>query len=204
MTNQHFDDLGVTSWCCYHHRCPIALANTNHHNKNQVSYIYIIKCMITISCISLKTWECTAQGMLESRKMTKQTDWLAKQLSQAACVLEDLKCKCWGASDIVGTKSSISHHLLLGGERRSKRKCLKIFLERAILPTETYWINWKWNCFKGNTRATSERQDGACMGFPECTDTILNCTELSQYLLSVSEVVSTAATVLVLVFILTY
>jgi len=31
-----------------------------------------------------------------------------------------------------------------------------------------------WNHFKGNVEETSERQDGAHMGFSECIDTILN------------------------------
>ena len=35
-----------------------------------------------------------------------------------------------------------------------------------------------WNCFKGNTGQTSERWDGAHMGFSKHSDTILNWTEL--------------------------
>ena len=34
---------------------------------------------------------CTVLDMLESKKMTEQIDWRAKQPSQAACVSEDLK-----------------------------------------------------------------------------------------------------------------
>ena len=41
---------------------------------------------------------CTAQDMLEWRKITKPTQWWAKLSSQVACISEDQKC--WGAWDI--------------------------------------------------------------------------------------------------------
>ena len=42
---------------------------------------------------------CTALDMLEWREMTEQTDWRAKQPSQEACFLEDLKrWKAWDST----------------------------------------------------------------------------------------------------------
>ena len=38
------------------------------------------------------SYGCTALDMLEWRETTEQTDWQAKQPSQVACFLEDLKC----------------------------------------------------------------------------------------------------------------
>ena len=61
-----------------------------------------------------------------------------------------------------------------GGERRAKRKCETIFLERT---TDDHRQSGEhWNSFKGNVGGTSERRGGAhnCVGFSERMDTILN------------------------------
>ena len=39
-----------------------------------------------------KSFGCTVLNMPESKGMTEQIDWRAKQSSQAGCVSEDLKC----------------------------------------------------------------------------------------------------------------
>ena len=43
-----------------------------------------------ISCMSLGA--CTVLDTPESKEMTEQIDWWAKQPAQAGCVSEDLKC----------------------------------------------------------------------------------------------------------------
>ena len=40
-------------------------------------------------------------------------------------------------------------------------------------------LNFSLFCFKGDVGETSERRDGAHMGFSEHIDTILNCSELN-------------------------
>ena len=63
----------------------------------------------------------TALDMPEWRETTEQTDWRAKQPSQAAYVSEDMKC--WGLETLpAGTKPGTSHHRSPGGERRGTRK----------------------------------------------------------------------------------
>ena len=76
----------------------------------------------------------------------------------------------------VGTKSRTSYHRSPGGERRRKRKCSIIFLERT---RKGHHQNQ--NRFKGNVEESSERWGGARMGFSEHIDTILNRTELNWW-----------------------
>ena len=72
-----------------------------------------------------------------------------------------------------------------GGERHETRKHLIIFLKRTRKGHHQSFEHW--NCFKGNTGETSERQGEAHIDFSEHTDTILNRTELSSRSYSKSE-----------------
>ena len=71
------------------------------------------------------------------------------------------------------TMPGISHSQSPGGERRGKRKLRStIFLKRTREGHRQ--SDEHWNCFLGNARGTSERRDGAHMGFSEHKDTLLN------------------------------
>ena len=61
----------------------------------------------------------------------------------------------------MNTKPRTSHHPLSGGE--------------ALKGQEGHCqSDEQWNCFKDNTGKTSERQDGAHMGFSKHINTIFN------------------------------
>ena len=99
---------------------------------------------------------CTALDMPEWSETTEQTDWRAKQPSRVACISEDLKCwEPWN--------TTCGHHTIDRLEERG--------VERGFLDEH-------WNRFKSNVAETSERRDGAHMGFFERINTILNWTEL--------------------------
>ena len=71
-----------------------------------------------------------------------------------------------------------------GRGRHGKRKCSTIFCKKTregqhqhhylLCKDEKHQSDEQWNCFKGNVGQTSERPDGAHMGFSERVDTILN------------------------------
>ena len=113
--------------------------------------------------------------------MTEQIDWRAKHLSQVTCILKGLKCWVWDTT--CRHMPRTSHHRSPGGERHRKGKHSTIFLER-MRKGHRQW-DQHWNCFKGNTGETPEKQGGAhiYMGLPERIDTILNWTELVLLLL---------------------
>ena len=87
-----------------------------------------------------------------------------------------------------------------GEERGSARRCSFKGREGHRQPDE------HWNCFKGNPWETSERRDGAHMGFSERINTILNWTELSLFLSScdVFRAVISSLCLLFLVFVVKY
>ena len=88
----------------------------------------------------------------------------------------DLKCRAACDTTCGGTKLKTSHHRSPGGERRGQRKHSTTCLGRT---REGHHQSDKhWNGFKGNTGETSERRDGANMGFSERVHTIPNRTAL--------------------------
>ena len=101
-----------------------------------------------------------------------------------ACFLEDLKC--WEAWDTTcGQKAmdiipSITwRREALGLDRWSARRSSLKGREKAIVNQTNIGASY----FKGNVRETSERRDGAHMGFSQLIDTIeLNWTELNKIL----------------------
>ena len=118
--------------------------------------------------------------MPEWREMTVQIDSEARQPSQVACFLEDLKC--WEAWDTTcGQKAmdiipSITwRREALGLDRWSARRSSLKGREKAIVNQTNIGASY----FKGNVRETSERRDGAHMGFSQRIDTILNWIELN-------------------------
>ena len=93
--------------------------------KNSVKGLWPVQFSIVLFVFFIIVM-CTVLDIPESKEMTEQIDWPAKQPSQAACVPEDLKC--WVAS---GTEPRTWHHRSPGGEMRRKRKRSTIFLERT-------------------------------------------------------------------------
>ena len=58
-------------------------------------------------------------------------------------------------------------------------KCISLMLIKLRICTYLNFFgicqsDQHWNCFKGNTGKTPERQGGAYVGFPNTIDTILN------------------------------
>ena len=113
--------------------------------------------------------------MLESRKMTQQIDWWAKQPSRShvACISEDLKCcHAWDitcrhkAKDI--TPSIASRR---GTERSAWWSSSEGWKRAIISKTNTQTVS------KAMLGGTSERWGGAHTGFPEHAGTLLNWTE---------------------------
>ena len=111
----------------------------------------------------------------------------AKQPSQVACFLEDIKC--WGAWNLQAQSSghhTIDHLEERGMERGSARQSSLKGQERAIInqtikSSMKPWNHDKhWNHFKGNVGETSDRWGGAHVGFSKHIDTILNWSELKS------------------------
>ena len=130
-----------------------------------------------VSWWSASTFEnscgCTGLDMLEWTEVTEQIDWRAKQSSQVACFLEDLKC--WGAWDTTcGHKTkdiTPSIAWRRGLERGSARRSSLKGQEGHCQPHKPQ------NRFKNsNNGETSERWGGVHNGFFKCIDTILNWT----------------------------
>ena len=110
-------------------------------------------------------WTCWSEGKwLSTQTVGKSSHhkWLASR-------------KIWNVEELEtlppSTEPRTSHHRSPGGERRSM-----ISLERKGHRQS----DQHWNCFKGNAGETSERRDGACMGFSELLGATLNWTKLTR------------------------
>ena len=95
------------------------------------------------------TCRCTVMDILESREMTWQIDWQAKQPSQELHLRMSEVLRSLG--HYLQAQSQEPHHQLPGGERCRKSMCLTltVFLEMTIGDEH-------WNWFKGNVGETSE------------------------------------------------
>ena len=125
--------------------------------------------------VGVLPWTCWSEGKWPSRQTGGQRNhykWLA---SKKIWCIEKLKTLP------AGTKPRMSHHWSLGGERRGKRKREMIFFKR--MREGHHQSDEEWNRFKGYSGETSERKGEVhiiyisiyiYMGFPKCTDTILN------------------------------
>ena len=115
-----------------------------------------------------------ALDMLEWREMTEQTDWLAKQLSQVACISEDPKC--WGAWDpTCGHKAKDITSLITLRREAWKEEVLDNFPWNWRYEREPLSIRWTLELFQRQHWGNSWDS----MGFSEHVDTILNWTEMN-------------------------
>ena len=101
--------------------------------------------------------ESTVLDMLESRKMTEQTDWREKQPSQVACISEDLNDEELETLP-AGTKRRTSHHWSPGGRRCRERQRSTIFLEKTR--DGHCQSDQQRNYLTGNSWKISERRGG--------------------------------------------
>ena len=106
--------------------------------------------------------------------MTEQIHWRAKEASQVACFSEDLKW--WGAWDTTRGHKAKDHTINRLEERgvergNARRSSLKGREKAIVLQTNIGTFS------KATLGETSERRDGAHIGFSERIDTILNWTE---------------------------
>ena len=82
-------------------------------------------------------------------------DWQAKRPSQVACIAEDLKHSAYGHKAKDTTASTAWRRGMKGQEGHCQS-------------------DEQWNSFKDNTGKTSDRHDGAHMGFSKYINTIFN------------------------------
>ena len=104
-------------------------------------------------------------GWADTGRQSRNPKWLASK-KKKMCSVEELETL------FAGMKPRTSHHQMSGREKCKKRKCSTILKgwKRAIINQTNI------GSFTGET---AERWGGACMGFPDHIDTILNWTKTS-------------------------
>ena len=116
---QHMPSSSQIQWACYKNGKPRLTSDSVWHPP--------LKTPLDV-CIVLDMLKLREMAMLQG---SRQRYWQAEQLSQMACISEDLKC--WGAWDTVGYKAKRITPSIRWWERHRLMKLLMIFLERRFI-----------------------------------------------------------------------